>query len=208
MKFFVRAVLSAAFVLSAAAPASACCLWPFGGWWGAGYSPGYGYGATYPAYSAGYYSAGYYPSSGYYSAGYASSSACCATSCCDPCGGSSCGSSSSCVGTTPSGTLKPAADDKFERKSYEDELERDREKLREIQCRAAATHVMITLVLDEEWEIQTKRLHSKRVLETSRRWVMSNLMLGQMSQTVFCRRKNLRLVVPRAQQWWLTRLEC
>lgn len=130
MKFLVRAVLSAACVLGAAAPASACCLWPFGGWWGAGYSPGYGYGAAYPAYSAGYYSAGYYPSAGYYSAGYASSSACCATSCCDPCGGSSCGSGS-CVGTTPSGTLKPAADDKFDRSKYEDELERDREKLRD-----------------------------------------------------------------------------
>lgn len=132
MKFLVRAVLSAAFVLGAAAPASACCLWPFGGWWGAGYSPGYGYGAAYPApaYSAGYYSAGYYPSAGYYSAGYASSSACCATSCCDPCGGSSCGSSS-CVGTTPSESLKATPDSNFKRKSYEEEQEEQRQKLRD-----------------------------------------------------------------------------
>ncbi len=125
MKLLVRAVLSAACIVSTAVPASACCLWPFGGWWGAGYAPGYGYGPGYPA--AGYYA----PTVGYYSAGYAgyaTSSACCATNCCDPCG-SSCGSS--CVGTTPSGTLKPSADDKFDRSKYDEELERDREKLRD-----------------------------------------------------------------------------
>ncbi|MFN9718229.1 MAG: hypothetical protein ACK58L_06005 [Planctomycetota bacterium] len=127
MKLFVRAVLSAACLIGTMAPASACCLWPFGGWWGAGYAPGYGYGAGYPA--VGYYA----PTVGYYSVGYAGSSACCApaccaTSCCDPCG-SSCGGS--CAGTTSSGTLKPSADDKFDRSKYDEELERDRQKLQD-----------------------------------------------------------------------------
>lgn len=109
-------------LLASSGSASACCLWPFGGWWGAGYAPVSPYG---------YQSAGYYPAwngpvaSGYYSAGYYSAgygSACCATSCCDPCcGGCSTGScGSDCSGTSSSGTLKPSTDPNFNKSDYDD----------------------------------------------------------------------------------------
>ncbi len=126
-----------------ATPASACCLFPFGGWWGAGYYGSPAYAA--PAYSS-YYSAPAYtsfygafsaPSYGccgssapVYSASYGSfgsyDSGCCTNSCCQSSCGDSCGSgcaSGSCVGTTPAGTLKPAQDPISDKKapSYEDD---------------------------------------------------------------------------------------
>lgn len=120
---FAVAVCAAALF---AAPASACCLFPFGGWWGAGYYGMPAYSAPGPAYSTNY--APYYGPWGSpsYVASYGSSygNGCCAPSCCDPCG--SCGTgcaSGSCAGTVPAGTLKPAQDPISDKanKSYEDE---------------------------------------------------------------------------------------
>jgi len=123
-----------------AGTADACCLWPFGGWWGAGYAPmasygygGYGgYGGGYP--SMGYQSAGYYPSASY---------GCCATNCCDPCG--SCGSgncsSGSCGASTgtSSGTsdsLKPTTDPNFDKGTNDydrDDTLREQERRRRLR---------------------------------------------------------------------------
>jgi len=124
-----------------ALPASACCLWPFGGMWGAGYngtpvSAGY-YGSPVSAGyygSPGYYSAGYAPWStgsygGVYSSGYASTGGCCVPSCCDPCGGAC--ASGSCAGSTGSGTLKPETDQNFGRGTKDPEYDRDRTNPRE-----------------------------------------------------------------------------
>ena len=143
MKFCIRIALSMCVAALLATPASACCLFPFGGWWGAGYygSPAY----TAPAYSS-YYNAPAYtsfygsfsaPSYGCcgnsapaYSASYGSfgsyDSGCCTNSCCQSSCGDSCGSgcaSGSCVGTTPAGTLKPAQDPISNKKApdYEDD---------------------------------------------------------------------------------------
>ena len=102
MKRLIATVLAVGFSVATSGSASACCLWPFGGWWGAGYG---GY------YSAGY--APYVPQMGYYAAGYAPTD-CCAPSCCDPCGAGGC-SSGSCVGTNPAGSLKPETDTNFEK---------------------------------------------------------------------------------------------
>jgi hypothetical protein len=102
MKRLIATVLAVGFSVATSGSASACCLWPFGGWWGAGYG---GY------YSAGY--APYVPPMGYYSAGYAPMD-CCAPACCDPCGAGGC-SSGSCVGTNPAGSLKPETDSNFEK---------------------------------------------------------------------------------------------
>jgi serine/threonine protein kinase len=138
MKFCIRIALSMCVAALLATPASACCLFPFGGWWGAGYygSPAY----TAPAYSSNYsapaytsfYGAFSAPSYGCcgnsapaYSASYGSfgsyDSGCCTNSCGDSCG-SGC-ASGSCVGTTPAGTLKPAQDPISDKKapSYEDD---------------------------------------------------------------------------------------
>ena len=132
MKLFIRIGLSLCAAVLSAAPASAYCLFPFGGWWGAGYydSPAYSapsYSSYYgsPSYTS-YYGGGYSsaaPSYGCcgtaapdYSASYGSyGSGCCATSCCDPCG-SGC-ASGSCAGSTPAGTLKPAQDPISDRKT-------------------------------------------------------------------------------------------
>jgi hypothetical protein len=108
MKRLIATVLTICLVVASSGSASACCLWPFGGWWGAGYG---GY------YSAGY--APYVPQMGYYSAGYAPSD-CCAPACCDPCGAGGC-SSGSCVGTNPSGSLKPETDTNFEKGTKEND---------------------------------------------------------------------------------------
>jgi hypothetical protein len=102
MKRLIATVLAVGFSVATSGSATACCLWPFGGWWGAGYG---GY------YSAGY--APYVPPMGYYSAGYAPMD-CCAPVCCDPCGAGGC-SSGSCVGTNPAGSLKPETDSNFEK---------------------------------------------------------------------------------------------
>lgn len=102
MKRLIATVLVVGFSVATSGSASACCLWPFGGWWGAGYG---GY------YSAGY--APYVPPMGYYGAAYAPSD-CCAPACCDPCGAGGC-SSGSCAGTNPSGSLKPESDSNFEK---------------------------------------------------------------------------------------------
>jgi hypothetical protein len=102
MKRLIATVLTVGLFVASSGSASACCLWPFGGWWGAGYG---GY------YSAGY--APYVPPMGYYSAGYAPMD-CCAPACCDPCGAGGC-SSGSCVGTNPAGSLKPETDTNFEK---------------------------------------------------------------------------------------------
>ncbi|MEZ6035027.1 MAG: hypothetical protein R3C17_18185 [Planctomycetaceae bacterium] len=139
MKFCIRIALSMCVAALLATPASACCLFPFGGWWGAGYygSPAY----TAPAYSS-YYSAPSYtsfygafsaPSYGCcgtaapaYSASYGSfgsyDGGCCTNSCCQSSCGSGC-ASGSCGGTTPAGTLKPAQDPISDKKapSYEDD---------------------------------------------------------------------------------------
>ena len=142
------AIFTVASLIGGMSSASACCLWPFGGWWGAGYN-GY-YGANYSPYvpvSAGY--AGY-QSAGYYSAGYGAAD-CCAPACCDPCGCGSggCGSggcgpggcnTGSCVGTptpTPAGGLKPETDTNFDRGTREkgtyddDGFDRDRLRTRD-----------------------------------------------------------------------------
>lgn len=125
----------------AANSAEACCLWPFGGWWGAGYG-------------GGYYSAGYTPyvpvADGYYSAGYGSAG-CCMPACCDPCGSGGC-ASGSCVGTTPAGSLKPETDPNFDKglKKYEDEdFDRDRLRRRE-------DPVDPDPALDRERDLQTR----------------------------------------------------
>lgn len=107
MKRFIAIVLTIGISVASSGAASACCLWPFGGWWGAGYG---GYS------SAGY--APYVPQMGYYSAGYAPMD-CCAPACCDPCGAGGC-SSGSCVGTNPAGSLKPETDSKFEEGTKEE----------------------------------------------------------------------------------------
>lgn len=122
MKRLIATILAVGFSVATSGSASACCLWPFGGWWGAGYG---GY------YSAGY--APYVPPMGYYSAGYAPMD-CCAPACCDPCGGGGC-SSGSCVGTNPSGSLKPETDSNFEKGTKDSETydEFDRAPLRRRQ---------------------------------------------------------------------------
>ena len=127
MKQLIQIAFSLTVFAIGALPASACCLWPFGGMWGAGYygtpvSAGY-YG------SPGYYSAGYAPWStgsygGVYSSGYASTGGCCVPSCCDPCGGAC--ASGSCAGSTGSGTLKPETDQNFDRGTKDREYDRDR----------------------------------------------------------------------------------
>lgn len=108
MKRFFQGLLLAFGLLVSANSASACCLWPFGGWWGASY-PSYGY--------SGYYSAGY-PMYGtpVYSSGYTVGygGACCAPACCcDPCCGGSCASGSCGAASTSSGSLKPTTDPNF-----------------------------------------------------------------------------------------------
>lgn len=136
MKQLIQIAFSLTVLAIGALPASACCLWPFGGMWGAGYygtpmSAGY-YGTPVSAGyygSPGYHSAGYAPWStgsygGVYSSGYASTGGCCVPSCCDPCGGAC--ASGSCVGSTSSGTLKPETDQNFERGTKEPEYDRDR----------------------------------------------------------------------------------
>ena len=106
MKRLIATVLTIGVFVASSGSASACCLWPFGGWWGAGYG---GY------YSAGY--APYVPQMGYYAAGYAPTD-CCAPACCDPCGAGGC-SSGACVGTNPAGSLKPETDTNFEKSRKE-----------------------------------------------------------------------------------------
>lgn len=136
MKRLVAAILTLALSFAGMTSASACCLWPFGGWWGAGYGGGY-YGANYAPYvpaNTGYYSAGYGSMS------YAGSD-CCAPVCCDPCG---CGTGgcgpggcapASCVGTVaPTGSLKPETDSNFDKspgdKGTYDDDQFDRDRLR------------------------------------------------------------------------------
>jgi hypothetical protein len=102
-------------LVGSAGTADACCLWPFGGWWGAGYAPmaSYGYGGY-----GGYQSVGYQPMA-YQSAGYypSASYGCCATNCCDPCGSCSSGSCGASTGTSPgtSDSLKPTTDPNFDK---------------------------------------------------------------------------------------------
>jgi len=134
------AIFTVASLISGMSSASACCLWPFGGWWGAGYN-GY-YGASYSPYvpvtvgyhSVGYHSASYYPA-GFYAAGYGSAD-CCVPACCDPCGSGGC-NTGSCVGTpAPAGSLKPETDMNFDRSTkekntYDDEFDRDRLRSRD-----------------------------------------------------------------------------
>ncbi len=140
MKQLFAAIMFLSASVSCIGSASASCLWPFGGWWGAGYGGGYGnYGAGYAPYvpaTNGFYSANYgamgYPMSGY-AAGYGTSD-CCAPACCNPCGTGGCGTGN-CVGTTPAGSLKPETDSNFdksldEKKTY-DEFDRDGLKSRE-----------------------------------------------------------------------------
>ncbi|MFO0974921.1 MAG: hypothetical protein U0996_00915 [Planctomycetaceae bacterium] len=109
MKRVFHGILLALGLLVSASSAQACCLWPFGGWYGAGYPsfgyPGYGYGygytAGYPMFGAPVYSASY-------------GGACCAPSCCcDPCCGGSCASGSCGASTTNSNSLKPTTDPNF-----------------------------------------------------------------------------------------------
>jgi len=129
MKLFVKTCVSLCAVVALATPASACCWFPFGGWWGAGYNAAPSYSSYYaPSYSSGYSPSytSYYGSPAYssfygggsmiapaYTAGYASygsyGAGCCTNSCCDSCGSSGC-ASGSCVGTEPVGSLKPATD--------------------------------------------------------------------------------------------------
>ena len=47
MKRLLTAFMVLGVLVSCAGSASACCLWPFGGWWGAGYGGGYGDGDGY-----------------------------------------------------------------------------------------------------------------------------------------------------------------
>lgn len=128
MKRIFAAILGLCISISSMSSASACCLWPFGGWWGAGYGAPMGgyYSASYPSYAP--------VTAGYYSANYGTND-CCAPTCCDPCGGGACGSGS-CTGTpAPAGSLKPQTDPGFDRgtkekDTYDDELDRDRLKSR------------------------------------------------------------------------------
>ncbi len=145
MKLFVKTCLSLCAVVALATPANACCLFPFGGWWGAGYNAAPAYSSYYapPSYTSYYGSPSY---SSFYSAGsvmapmsgccgsaapaYAASygsygsygAGCCTNSCCDSCGSSGC-ASGSCVGTEPVGSLKPASDPNFNKSktNYDDE---------------------------------------------------------------------------------------
>ena len=141
MNLFVKTCVSLCAVVALATPASACCWFPFGGWWGAGYNPVPAYGSYYapsytsyygsPAYSS-FYGAGsaMAPMSGCcggvaqaYAVSYGSYGAgCCNNSCCDSCGSSGC-ASGSCVGTEPVGSLKPATDPNFNKPktNYDDE---------------------------------------------------------------------------------------
>ncbi|MDA1231638.1 MAG: hypothetical protein O2856_12765 [Planctomycetota bacterium] len=151
MKLLVRICLSLCIAVVLAAPASAGYLYPFGGWWGAGYYGTPLYAA--PAYSS-YYGApsyaGYYGSTSYssfygggsvvlssngccgnaapmYSASYGTyNNGCCANSCCDSCG-SGC-AAGSCGATEPAGSLKPAIDpiSNKSKPTYEDD-DRSRE---------------------------------------------------------------------------------
>jgi hypothetical protein len=126
MKRFFAAICCVGIFAGSVSSASACCLWPFGGWWGAGYGAPMGgyYGASYPSYAP--------VTAGYYSAGYGSAD-CCAPACCDPCGGGGC-NNGSCIGSTaPAGSLKPQTDPNFdngtkEKDKYDDEFDRDRLK--------------------------------------------------------------------------------
>lgn len=128
MKLFIKTCVSLCAVVAMTTPASACCWFPFGGWWGAGYNAAPAYSSNYapsytsyygsPAYSS-FYGAGSMmaPMSGCcgtaapaYAASYGSYGAgCCTNSCCDSCGSGGC-ASGSCVGTEPVGSLKPATD--------------------------------------------------------------------------------------------------
>jgi len=140
MKRLFAAILTLVLAFSCMTSASACCLWPFGGWWGAGYGGGYG------GYSGVSYAPYVPPTAGYYSAAYGSMSYlgtdCCAPACCDPCecGAGGCGpggcASGSCGGTVaPAGSLKPETDPNFDRSSkekgtYDDDDQFDRDRLR------------------------------------------------------------------------------
>lgn len=119
MKLFVKTCVSFCAVVALAAPASACCWFPLGGWWGAGYNAAPAYSSYYaPSYTS-YYGAGSVmaPVSGCcgsaapaYAANYGSYGAgCCTNACCDSCGSAGC-ASGSCAGTEPVGSLKPATD--------------------------------------------------------------------------------------------------
>ena len=133
MKLFVKTCVSLCAVVALATPASACCWFPFGGWWGAGYNAAPSYSSYYaPSYPS-YYGASSYSSfygggvmAPAYSAGYGSygsfGAGCCNNSCCDSCGSSGC-ASGSCVGTEPVGSLKPAIDPNFNKSksNYDDE---------------------------------------------------------------------------------------
>jgi len=140
MRLFTQLITAGCVLALFVTPVSAY-LFPYNGWWGAGYYGGYGY-ANYPSYTsyyAGYPSyTSYYaaPSSGccgaaapVYAASYGSAcgSGCCVSSCCDPCGSSgSCGAgcaSGSCAGSVPSQSLKAVQDpiSSQPEKSYEEE---------------------------------------------------------------------------------------
>lgn len=135
MKSLLSGVSAIVLLIASCGSAQACWLWPFGGYWGAGYNAapaGYGYGGYgYGGYGSGFavpsYSAGYPVwSVGY--AGYSGSvpGSCCAVSCCDPCGGCASGacSSGSCVGVTGT-TLKAEPDPGFQRGSKDYEKDQD-----------------------------------------------------------------------------------
>jgi hypothetical protein len=120
-------------LVGSAGTADACCLWPFGGWWGAGYSPmaSYGYGGYGAGYASPVYqSVGYYPAASY---------GCCATtSCCDPCGSCSSGSCGASTGTSTgtSDSLKPTSDPNFNKGTNEydsDESLREQERRRRLR---------------------------------------------------------------------------
>jgi hypothetical protein len=119
MNPLIRAVLSVGLFFGSVGSVNACCLWPFGDWWGAGYGgvPSYGY------YGSGY--AGY---GGAYSASYATAADCCTPSCCNPCASGACGAGS-CSGVTNSGTgsLKPANDPNFKDGTQKDDYDRNRD---------------------------------------------------------------------------------
>ncbi len=139
MKRLFAAILTLALSFADVTPASACCLWPFGGWWGAGYGGGYN-GTSYSPYVP--------ANTGFYSAGYGSmsytGSDCCAPVCCDPCGCGTVGcgpggcASGSCGGTVaPAGSLKPETDSNFDKSQEnkgtydDDQFDRDRLKRRD-----------------------------------------------------------------------------
>jgi len=114
MKRVFHGMLLVVGLLVSANGAQACCLWPFGGWYGAGYPSygysgyGYGYTAGYPMFGTPVYTVGY-------------GSACCAPSCCcDPCCGGSCASGSCGASSTNTNSLKPTTDPNFRDKDPAD----------------------------------------------------------------------------------------